>query len=225
METLLGWKGLIDLDDFKNVAFGEFLSSILQDRNLSIRKLSKQCGIDHATISKIMNGKRKINLKHLEKLAVGLDLELAILMKAAGYDMETKKEKSSDIQVALQNIQQLIESSNLYHGNFTLEKMEQEIANYKNYSQTEEGKNTILNHFNEKLQKTGGIGPYIENLKWMFHRFIEEKGSSLQIGLMGGALLYFIVTTDLLPDYLFPIGYLDDALVAQTVSQQLNIRS
>lgn len=59
----------------------------------------------------------------------------------------------------------------------------------------------------------------------MYHRFIEENGTSFQIGLMGGALLYFIVTTDLLPDYLFPIGYLDDALVVQTVYQQLNMKS
>lgn len=216
---------MIDLEDFNHERFGVFLSKILQERNLSIRKLSKLCGIDHATISKIMNGKRKINLKHLEKFSMGLDIELPTLIKAAGYNMATKEEKASDIQVALEKIQQLIESSNLYHENFTLEKMEQEIVNYKNYSQTDEGKNTIFNQFNEKLKKTGGIGPFIENLKWMYHRFIEENGTSFQIGLMGGALLYFIVTTDLLPDYLFPIGYLDDALVVQTVYQQLNMKS
>lgn len=225
METTTFWKGMIKVQEFNNERFRQFLSNTLQEKNLSIRKLSKLCGIDHATISKIMNGKRKINLKHLEKLAIGLDIELPILMKEAGYNMEMKNENASDIQVALENIQQLIESSNLYHGNFTLEKMEQEIVNYKNYSQTEEGKNTIFNHFNEKIQKSGAIGPYIQKMNWMYHRFIEEKGTSFQIGLMGGALLYFIVTTDLLPDYLFPIGYLDDALVVQTVSQQMNIKS
>lgn len=144
---------MIDLEDFNHERFGVFLSKILQERNLSIRKLSKLCGIDHATISKIMNGKRKINLKHLEKFSMGLDIELPTLIKAAGYNMATKEEKASDIQVALEKIQQLIESSNLYHENFTLEKMEQEIVNYKIYSQTDEGKNTIFNQFNEKLKK------------------------------------------------------------------------
>nr|WP_275949849.1 DUF1232 domain-containing protein [Oceanobacillus jordanicus] len=36
---------------------------------------------------------------------------------------------------------------------------------------------------------------------------------------MGGALLYFVLTLDLIPDYLFPIGYIDDAIAVQlTVS-------
>jgi uncharacterized membrane protein YkvA (DUF1232 family) len=34
---------------------------------------------------------------------------------------------------------------------------------------------------------------------------------------MGSALLYFILPVDVIPDYIFPIGYLDDAIAVQLV--------
>ncbi|RKQ28566.1 DUF1232 domain-containing protein [Oceanobacillus halophilus] len=194
----------------------------MEVKHLSIRKLSNLSGIDHASISKMMNGKRKANLQHLEKLAAGLDIDLSELMKAAGYPIEQKKEENSDLHIALDNIEKLIESSEVYTGNFSLEQMEKELANYQIYSQTEEGKQVVLENFQSKLSKLGGgIGPYIQKLQWMYGQFTENKGKKYQLALMGGALLYFIVTTDLLPDYLFPVGFLDDALVLQTVLQQL----
>ncbi len=29
--------------------------------------------------------------------------------------------------------------------------------------------------------------------------------------ILGSVLLYFVLATDVIPDYVFPIGYLDDA--------------
>lgn len=55
----------------------------------------------------------------------------------------------------------------------------------------------------------------------MFSMFINRKGSVKELGLMGAALLYFVVTKDLMPDYLFPVGFMDDALVVQVVMKQL----
>ncbi len=42
---------------------------------------------------------------------------------------------------------------------------------------------------------------------------------------MGGALLYFIVSVDVIPDYIFPIGYIDDAAAVQFVFNQLSHKS
>ncbi|MEH7609111.1 DUF1232 domain-containing protein [Priestia megaterium] len=33
--------------------------------------------------------------------------------------------------------------------------------------------------------------------------------------------MYFILPTDIIPDYVFPIGYLDDAIAVQLVMNQL----
>ncbi|WP_156292079.1 helix-turn-helix domain-containing protein [Oceanobacillus salinisoli] len=209
------------MEDYNHEAFRLFLKRQIKEKHLSVRKLSKLSGVDHATISKMMNGKRKVNLKHLEKLAVGLEIDLSSLLKAAGYHVEPKKETDSDLHVALDNIEKLIESSEVYKGNFSMEQLEKELTNYNNFSQTEEGKQVILEGFQPKLNKINGIGPYIQKLQWMYTEFTKNHGTKYQLALMGSALLYFIVTTDLLPDYLFPVGYLDDALVVQTVLQQL----
>lgn len=39
---------------------------------------------------------------------------------------------------------------------------------------------------------------------------------------MGGALLYFILPVDVIPDYIFPIGYLDDEFVVKLVLDLLS---
>ena len=70
----------------------------------------------------------------------------------------------------------------------------------------------ILNRFEEKLQKVGGEGPFIDHLKDMFLRFKAMEGTPRELAIMGGALLYFILPIDIIPDYIFPIGYLDDAI-------------
>jgi len=99
--------------------------------------------------------------------------------------------------------------------------VQEEIAFYQNYSQTKKGRETILQKFQGKINKVGGTGLYIEKLQCMFSRFHAKKGKPYELALMGVALLYFVATIDLLPDYLFPIGFLDDALIVQTISQHL----
>ena len=62
----------------------------------------------------------------------------------------------------------------------------------------------------------------MKNIHKMYGCFITGKSNVNDTALMGGALLYFIVTTDLImPDYLLPIGLLDDALIVQAISQRM----
>lgn len=201
--------------------FSKLLSHLMEERSLSIRKLGKLSGIDHATISKIMNGKRKVNLTHLQKLSSSLDVELTTLMDAAGYTTESKGKSGSEIQDSLEAIQKLMKTTNTYNGDFTLKQIKQEIADYQDYSQTDEGRETILQEFKSKIDKTGSLGPHIANLRTMFLRFSTKAGTTHELTLMGAALLYFIVTTDLIPDYLFAIGFLDDALIVQSILQHM----
>ena len=51
----------------------------------------------------------------------------------------------------------------------------------------------------------------------MYERFSLKKGTPKEIALVGGGLLYFILSLDLIPHYFFPIGYLDDAMAVQIV--------
>lgn len=201
--------------------FSIYLRRLLDDRLLSLRELGKTSGIDHATLSKIMNGKRKVNITHLQKLSASLDIELTTLLEAAGFTAKPTAKKDGEIQESVELIQKLMKTSNIHNDEFTVEKIKQEIVHYQDRSQTKNGREHILQEFQNKLQKMNSTGPFITQLKTMYSRFSAKEGTAREMALIGAALLYFIITTDMIPDYLMPIGLLDDALIMQTISQHL----
>ncbi|MFA1818816.1 helix-turn-helix domain-containing protein [Virgibacillus oceani] len=192
----------------------------MESNKLSMRKLSKRTGIDTATISKIVNGKRKANLNHLYKFAESLHVSVTSLLEATGYEIKTKIPGAEQGPVDL--IREFLKSSPEYDETLTMKLIEKRKAEYENYSLTHEGKQTIFNNFKNKLNNIGGKGSFIQHLEMMFERFRQKKGTKKELTLMGSALLYFIFTMDAVPDYLFPVGYLDDALVVQMVLQSLS---
>ncbi|MFD0825413.1 DUF1232 domain-containing protein [Neobacillus sp. M.A.Huq-85] len=212
--------------DQKNSNIGLVLKDLLKQQSLSMRKLSELTEIDTATISRIVNGKRKATPEHLKKFAVSLGVPFADLFRAAGYpiDQKTEKSYSDDLNATVDNIEKILESSNLYNKKFTIESVEKQLEKYEQFSQTEEGEETILNNFEKKRQKLGGIGPFISQLKVMFEQFCTKKDSSHHLAVIGSALLYFIMPVDVIPDYIFPIGYLDDAVAVQLVSNLLSMK-
>ena len=55
-------------DKLENGKLGLLLKELLKKQSLSMRKLSEFTTIDTATISRIINGKRKAKPEHLQKL-------------------------------------------------------------------------------------------------------------------------------------------------------------
>ncbi len=198
------------------------VKELLKERSWSMRKFSELTEIDVATISRILNGKRKANLQHLEKFADCLEVPLLTLLEAAGYPIEQKKsEAHSDIHTSMEMIKTFLASSDAYDNNFSIARVEGKLEDYGQYAQTEEGKDTILKGFEEKLQKVGSIGPFITQLKGLYEKFRSGKVASPELILIGGVLLYFIIPVDVIPDYIFPIGYLDDALAVKIAGNTL----
>ncbi|GAB0169250.1 helix-turn-helix domain-containing protein [Lysinibacillus sp. CTST325] len=203
---------------------GLLLRELLKERSLSMRKFSELTGIDTATISRIINGKRNATPQHLEKFADCLDVPLINLFEAAGYPIEQRQEGSesdSDIHTSVDAIQSLLKSSNVYDDEFSVSHVEQKLESYGLYAQTEEGKNSILKDFDEKIKSVGSIGPFISKLKELYEKFASGKGTLFELTLIGSTLLYFIIPVDVIPDYLFPIGYLDDAIAVQLTTKTL----
>lgn len=200
---------------------GLILKELLKERSLSIRKFSELAGIDTATVSRIINGKRKANPEHLQRFADCLGIPMAELFVAAGYPIE---QKQSDIHTSIDSIQDFLDSSNFCTKKFSIESVEQELARYEQFSQTEEGKEIIVKEFEEKLQKVGSIGPFISQLKNMYEKFRLTKDTTRELALIGSALIYFILPVDVIPDYIFPIGYIDDASAVQIVTNLLSIK-
>jgi len=211
-------------DQRNSNTLGLLLRELLKERSLSMRKFSELTGIDTATISRIINGKRNATPQHLEKFADCLDVPLINLFEAAGYAIEQRQEVSeqdSDIHKSVDAIQSLLKSSNVYDDEFSVSHVEQKLESYGLYAQTEEGKNSIHKDFDEKIKSVGSIGPFISKLKELYEKFSLGKGTLFELTVIGSTLLYFIIPVDVIPDYLFPIGYLDDAIAVQLTTKTL----
>lgn len=193
---------------------GLLLKELLGERSLSIRKLDKLTGIDAATISRIINGKRKATPAHLQRFAECLNVPFSKLLIAAGYPDSPSQ---SDLQVSVAKIEEVLQSSNLFNYNYSVESIEKKLTHYRQYAQTKEGKETIVHKFIDKIQEVGASGPFIQHLQTMYERFRLKQGSAAEMALFGSALLYFILPIDCIPDYIFPIGYIDDAIAVNLV--------
>ncbi|MEK5037572.1 DUF1232 domain-containing protein [Sporosarcina sp. FSL K6-3457] len=197
-----------------NATFGLRLRVLLKERSLSMRRFSELTEIDTATISRIINGKRKANLQHLERFADCLEVPLMDLFEAAGYPVEQKQSDATSHTYA-NMIQELVNTD------ASVQVVEQHLANYELYSQTIEGESSILEEFEGKIDSVGSIGPLINQLKNLFETFRLHKGTASELAIIGSALLYFIIPVDVIPDYLFAVGYLDDAIAVQLTTTAL----
>ncbi|MGY0433373.1 helix-turn-helix domain-containing protein [Bacillus rugosus] len=214
------------MDEKKKNQLGALLKEHLQKNSLSLRELSERTQIDKATISRIINGKRKANLNHLQRFSDSLGVSFDELMTAAGYTMEKKQDNGRpDIHSSMDEIEDVLQTSNVYDRSFTMEELSSKLTEYQQYSQTEEGKRTIQDEFEDKVEKVSGIGPFLTRLNDMYFRFTSDRGTPRELLLIGGALLYFIAPVDVIPDYIFPIGYIDDAAAIQLVFTQLSPKS
>lgn len=84
------------------------------------------------------------------------------------------------------------------------------LLELKRRAMTKEGTQTIIGEFNHKVERVGGIDAIIQKLKWMYRYFRDPEVKAYKKGLIGAALLYFIVPTDVIADLVPVVGYVDD---------------
>jgi uncharacterized membrane protein YkvA (DUF1232 family) len=59
----------------------------------------------------------------------------------------------------------------------------------------------------------------------MYTKYLSKKGTTRELALIGSALIYFILPVDVIPDYIFPIGYIDDTIAVQIVTNLLSVKA
>lgn len=197
----------------RNQSLSVLLMTELRERSLSMRKLSELTRIDTATISRIVNGKQKANLNHLRILAECLGIPFEKLAAAAGYNINFNQDRNSFADF----LSTILDVSYLPNQQDTVERIKQELFKYEQFAQTEEGKQLIHREFQSKVNELKGIGPFIDQLKNIYQHYSRDNIPPGVRALYGSALLYFIIPTDVIPDFLFPFGYLDDAIAVQLV--------
>ncbi|GIP34846.1 helix-turn-helix domain-containing protein [Paenibacillus sp. J2TS4] len=209
--------------DPKELPLGSLIKALLRERSLSMRKLSAQTGIHTATISRIVNGKQQPKPDHLHRLSQHLQVPAEQLFRAAGYPTgEREEESSSDMDEIVAIIYEVLASSQWFDEQFTVGRIEQELSKYEQYAWTKEGQQIIHNDFRTKMEQVGGAGPFINELSEMYRLYCEGEVSAEERAVLGSGLLYFILSTDIIPDYVFPFGYLDDAIAVHLVLRRLS---
>nr|WP_237391891.1 helix-turn-helix domain-containing protein [Paenibacillus dendrobii] len=185
----------------------------LRARTLSMRKLSEIIGMDTATISRIVNGKQKPRLEHLNMFSEYLEIPLTELFAAAGFEISMQKDGVQELRDAIQGIGINVEDMAI--------QIRKELHKYEAYAKTEEGREMIKRSFLPKLDQLRSAGYYIDQLKDLYKEFDSGNLPDSEQHVIGSALLYFVLSADIIPDFSFPFGYIDDAIAVRIVMERL----
>ncbi|ACA54574.1 helix-turn-helix domain-containing protein [Clostridium botulinum] len=195
---------------------GTLLKTYMAQNSMSIRQLSKLSGISSATISRIINEKQDANLNHLQAFSKYLNIPMDKLLLSIGIELVP-----CDYMFLLDTIQDIFKDFNINIYTITME-ISEELDKYEHYAKTDEGKKVIYDNFTSKISSTNGVGSLIDKLNRLYKQFCSENIDADKQAIIGSGLLYFLLATDVIPDYLFPIGYLDDAIAVNIVMKRLS---
>ncbi|EXG83750.1 hypothetical protein K413DRAFT_0449 [Clostridium sp. ASBs410] len=199
---------------------GAIINAAAAKQSLSLRKLSALSGISASSISRIISGKQAANMHHLQQFSKYLDVPIEQLLRAVGVKVGSNISPNSEFIIKI--IQDILQSYSIELDDVIVD-MQKELKKYEQYAKTEAGKELIHSGFNSKIKELNGEGIIIEQLKRLYELFCSADIDPCIHPIIGSALLYLILTPDVIPDYVFPIGYLDDAIaVSLTVSRLLN---
>ncbi|MCJ8011341.1 helix-turn-helix domain-containing protein [Paenibacillus sp. KQZ6P-2] len=192
---------------------GQLIKSALTAKSMSMRKLCRVIGIDTATVSRIVNGKQQPKLEHLKLFAQHLDIPLLDLLATAGLEPLEQKDGIGELRAALQGIGINVDDM--------ASQVRKELHKYEAYARTEEGKEIIEKSFLPKLEQLRSAGYYIEQLKDLYKEYSSGQLPEAEQHVIGSALLYFVLSADVIPDFSFPFGYIDDAIAVRIVIERL----
>ena len=198
------------------------VKTLLQERYMSMRKLAALTGINVATISKMLTGKQRVNPEYLQRIAHCLGVHPEVLFAAAGFEIGAGATEARNGDSSVKMIQEILDHLKDQTQHFTKWDIEQELTKYETYVMTEEGQEMIREKFPDKRREIVGAGPFVGELDEIYRIFSQEDISMEERCILGSVLWYFVLSTDVIPDYLFPIGYLDDALAVQIARERLS---
>lgn len=159
-------------------------------------------------------------MHHLQQFSKYLDIPIEELLQAVG--VEINKNPFSNSEFIINIIQEILKSYGIELDDVMID-IQRELKKYEQYAKAEAGKEVIHSGFYSKIKELNGEGIIIEQLKKLYDLFCSADIDPRAQPVIGSALLYLILTPDVIPDYVFPIGYLDDAIaVSMTVSRLSN---
>jgi uncharacterized membrane protein YkvA (DUF1232 family)/lambda repressor-like predicted transcriptional regulator len=186
----------------------------LERSGLSLRKVAASVGVNPATLSRVLAGKVRPKPELLKAVADRVGAEHQELLVAAGY----LEDRPSTLDRVLREFVPAGGGVAATLGD--PERLSKELKTFEAYAATPEGQRRLTNELLPKLRALGAAGVFADRLKAMYRYFADPAAPPAPKLALGAALLYFVVSIDLVPDFLFPVGYLDDAVVVTLVWNQ-----
>lgn len=204
-------------------SFGQTLKIMLYGKGYTMTKLAKECGLDKATVSRIANDKQQPNINQLKSFSKVLGVPLTKLLKAAGHEIveEPSTLKEEDAMYDFSNDEDILNFTNLIKSDELVAKVEKEFNKCIDYIQTDEGKNVLKESFDKKVNNVESKGKFVDKINELYAIFCKSQLNSQTYIIVGAALLYFVITLDIIPDYIFPIGFIDDMIAINLIYKYL----
>lgn len=198
--------------------FGAYLKQVIESKSISMRSLSNLTGINVATISRIIAEKQPPTIYHLQAFSTFLKIPLEELLKK--LNVAFMKEESQGQSILIDILEEVLKDLDVNLETIIIE-IERELIKLEQYAKTNEGKKAIINGFEDKINMIDGRGAIIDKYKRYYREFCDIKTDEKLKPIIGSALLYLIWTVEVVPDFIFPVGYLDDAIAIKLTEKKL----
>jgi len=80
----------------------------------------------------------------------------------------------------------------------------------------------VLREFGQKLRRNVGKIPFANDVTASFYCAVDGKSPAFVKAILFGALAYFIMPADVIPDFIAGLGFTDDASVLITAMATVN---
>jgi uncharacterized membrane protein YkvA (DUF1232 family) len=176
--------------------FAPFLQAELSKHAWSYSDFASRSGLHVSLISRVARGHRQPTANFVKRCAEALALPLSHVMAAAG----------------------MLEAAVAVQGSAEARALEQ----YIQYATTPEGEAEIADRLPAKVTRVQQLpdvsGKLALLLGWVAELAVQfSQASGAKKALIGGALLYFLMPVDLVPDFIPVAGLLDDLAVVSLV--------
>jgi len=179
------------------------ISVRLADRGLSMRALARKAGVSHSTVSRLLKGQARPTSGLLYAIAPVLGLSADELLDAAGLAARG----SADALAVLRGMGVDLAPQEL------LGQVRASLDRLRPYAATAEARASAEAGLERKVAMLGAHGPIINRLRALGRLYLSEEDLPEDVRLTAGsAVLYFLQAVDAIDDFIWPVGYLDDAV-------------
>jgi len=179
------------------------IAARLAERGLSLRAAARRCGVHHSSLSRLLRGRARPTVALLRALAPVLGLEPEALLRPAGFGSASPGPEPWE---ALRGL------GLDPHPPELVTAVRDRLARLRGYAGTAEARALARDGLERKVAALGAGGPGIERLLALGRLYLEGDAPPAARLAAGSAVLYFLLPVDAIDDFVWPIGYLDDAL-------------